>query len=332
MHRLILAAAMTVVASAQIAPVAILTEAEVQQLELKVAQNPADRASQKLLGQNYAMFVLGITELGQYDRVTAVDAAKANSAFAKHAREQLGSTLLATVAGEGGRTLWSESTQVESFRIVHHVQEPLPIAEARALAIASIDRAVSLEPATAKWRTYRIPILIFRSDFPKVQPLTPAEAYAQVKQDVAALKGQDRVYMLGPAAKLAFKADALDDAAAYAREMLEAATGPNGWDTGNEIFFGNMVLGEIALKNGDKEKAKAYLIASSKTIGSPQLNSFGPNMSLAKALAEAGERQAVIDFFAGCKAFWKMDRGQLQKWSAEVSAGTIPQFGANLVY
>ena len=66
--------------------------------------------------------------------------------------------------------------------------------------------------------------------------------------------------------------------------------------------------------------------------GSPQMNSFGPNMSLAKDLLEKGERQAVLDYFELCRKFWKMDNGRLNDWSQEVKAGKIPDFGANMVY
>jgi hypothetical protein len=93
-----------------------------------------------------------------------------------------------------------------------------------------------------------------------------------------------------------------------------------------------MVLGVIALRRGDMLQAKQYLAASGKTKGSPQLDSFGPNMSLAKALLEKGERDAVLDYFEACRTFWKMGAKQLDAWSATVRGGGIPSFGANLVY
>jgi hypothetical protein len=62
------------------------------------------------------------------------------------------------------------------------------------------------------------------------------------------------------------------------------------------------------------------------------MNSFGPNMSLAKDLLEKGEREVVLEYFELCRKFWKMDNGRRNDWSQEVKAGKIPDFGANLVY
>ena len=58
------------------------------------------------------------------------------------------------------------------------------------------------------------------------------------------------------------------------------------------------------------------------------MNSFGPNMSLAKDLLEKGERETVLNYFELCRKFWNMDYGKLDEWSREVKAGRIPQFGA----
>jgi hypothetical protein len=93
-----------------------------------------------------------------------------------------------------------------------------------------------------------------------------------------------------------------------------------------------MVLGQVALRDGDKAAARAHLLASGKTKGSPQLNSFGPNMSLAKDLLEVGERDVVQTFFDLCGIFWKNDHGALDRWKNAVAAGRIPDFGANLPY
>ena len=88
----------------------------------------------------------------------------------------------------------------------------------------------------------------------------------------------------------------------------------------------------MALRQGNLDAAKAYLLAAGKTPGSPQLGSFGPNMSLAKDLLEAGERKTVMSFFDECHAFWKMDYGKLKQWSDQVNLNRVPDFGANLVY
>ena len=93
-----------------------------------------------------------------------------------------------------------------------------------------------------------------------------------------------------------------------------------------------MVLGQVAIRNGDTDGAKSYLLTSKTTTGAATLNSFGPNMSLAKDLLDAGERDSVLTFFDECRVFWKLDNGALDKWSNQVRNGQTPNFGANLLY
>jgi len=137
---------------------------------------------------------------------------------------------------------------------------------------------------------------------------------------------KDRGDLLPDAAKAAFDAGDLAKARAYAEEVL---AGDNQED-GQKVHHGNLILGRIALRAGDVAKAREHLLAAGKTPGSAPLNSFGPNMALAKELLEKGERLAVLEYFKLCANFWKSD--QLDAWATEVRAGKIPEFGANLEY
>ena len=134
-------------------------------------------------------------------------------------------------------------------------------------------------------------------------------------------------------AKSAFEAEDLKKAAQYANELLETAQKyPKDWNYGNAIHHGNNVLGRIALKQGDTKQAGEYLLKAGQTPGSPQLNSFGPNMSLAKELLEKGEKEVVLQYLELCQKFWKMGGEKLDNWKNDVSAGNGPDFGANLKY
>jgi hypothetical protein len=55
-------------------------------------------------------------------------------------------------------------------------------------------------------------------------------------------------------------------------------------------------------------------------------------MSLAKELLECGEPEAVLRYFELCRIFWGSHGEVLDRWTEDVRAGRIPQFGANLVY
>ena len=104
------------------------------------------------------------------------------------------------------------------------------------------------------------------------------------------------------------------------------------WNYGNAIHKANSGLGRIALRQGDKVAARAYLLASAKSDGSPQMNTFGPNMILAKEMLEAGEKEAVLEYLQLCGKFWSMEDGRLAVWKRMIGDGRKPNFGARLLF
>ncbi len=156
------------------------------------------------------------------------------------------------------------------------------------------------------------------------------KAFNQYQRAYDGADASSRGTLLSDLAKTAFEAGLFDEAKKYADEMLAGAD--DGWNAGNQIHQGNLVLGRIALLTDDVEEAKKRLLAAGATSGSPQLNSFGPNMTLAKELLERGEKDVVLEYFALCDNFWKSPRRKLDHWIDEVKASRIPDFGANLAY
>jgi hypothetical protein len=131
----------------------------------------------------------------------------------------------------------------------------------------------------------------------------------------------------------AFAAADFQKARTYAEQLLkEALAQPTGWDYGNKVHKANLVLGRLAAREGRMVDAVRLLRTAGETPGSPQLNSFGPNMSLAKDLVELGETEAVLAYFEQCRVFWKMGGPRLDAWTSDVKAGRVPNFGANLIY
>ena len=162
---------------------------------------------------------------------------------------------------------------------------------------------------------------------------TPNERLEQATRELEAAKTpKERFYALNDVAKQSLIAGKIGDARFYAGELLALLPHfPENWNYGNAVQDAHLVLGRIAVREKRISDAKRHLYASGKSGGSPQLNTFGPNMSLAKDLLEKGERQAVLDHFERCRIFWKMDQGELDKWSREVQEGKTPDFGVNLV-
>lgn len=119
-------------------------------------------------------------------------------------------------------------------------------------------------------------------------------------------------------------------AESQARELLALAPKyAKDWNYGNALHQGNLALGHVALQQGDRRAAVAYLLAAGDTPGSPQLDSFGPRMSLARELLLAGERDAVLDYIDRTTRFWTLSWGTDTAWKIAIRLGFTPGFGAH---
>lgn len=127
------------------------------------------------------------------------------------------------------------------------------------------------------------------------------------------------------------------------KSFAEAALANNkdadSWNYGNIIFEAHSLLGRLAVIEADVEEAKKQLLASGRTPGSPQLNSYGPKFILARQLLEKGERDTVLEFFDLVARFWanpgvrtevnaksvaEEHLALLEEWRKQVQAGEIP--------
>jgi hypothetical protein len=163
------------------------------------------------------------------------------------------------------------------------------------------------------------------------------EAFGIIAYAVGSAADADYARMLGlrGTAEFALRVGELDRAAALARELLAIAERFRAdFDYGNAVHHGHLLLGRVALRRGDRSAAGEELLAAGRTRGSPQLNSFGPNMGLARELLHAGDREVVLQYFELCSKFWMPPFGteRLAEWAAQVRSGTVPDFKANLIY
>jgi hypothetical protein len=145
-----------------------------------------------------------------------------------------------------------------------------------------------------------------------------------------------QIHTLPRRARAAFDTGEFAVATKFAEECLALAASPQLPDffqnDGNAIHHGHLVLGRIALRHGDVDRAKNHLIESGKTAGAPNLASFGPNMSLAAELLQRGEMGCVLEYLQLCEEFWSLGGETLASWRAEIMSDRMPDFGANLVY
>lgn len=147
-------------------------------------------------------------------------------------------------------------------------------------------------------------------------------------EKLAAAEGDAEAFVhLPSAAAAAFHLGRFSEAREFAKRGLALAPlFHENWNYGNAIHVGHTVLGLIALNDGDEITAIAELVASGETSGSPQLNSFGPTMQLAKALLRGGYAEPVLGYLEQCRAFWEMGGVWLSLWERKVRDGSVPNF------
>ncbi len=194
-----------------------------------------------------------------------------------------------------------------------------------------LEKLKKLEPERPEWQKRLGELALTDAMMETVTAKNPeqcAEALKKIEASVKMAGGNDnRFYSLGDMARLALDSGDIKKATEYSNELLTMApTFKDDWNYGNAIHDGHTILGRIALKNGDIEKAKEHLIESGKTDGSPQLNSFGPSMDLAKKLMERGEKDVVIQYLELCKGFWEMSNGTLERWINEIRTSGSTKF------
>lgn len=168
---------------------------------------------------------------------------------------------------------------------------------------------------------------------PTIAVDSAARAHAAERKLRVAKDAYARWVALGDAALWKSTQPNTDEAARLAAEMLLLAEHyKTDWNDGNAIHKANSALGRIALRNGDLTLARRYLLASTDSMGSPQMNLFGPNMSFADEMLKAGEKEAVLSYLRRCRRFWEMGHNHLDAWESLIRKDIHPAFGANLLY
>ena len=129
------------------------------------------------------------------------------------------------------------------------------------------------------------------------------------------------------AAAAAFHLERFTEAKVLAEKVLFLAPSfRENWNYGNAIHLGHTVLGLLAIEQCDIKLAIEELEKSGNTPGSPQLNSFGPTMQLAKELLKKGQTEAALAYLKQCRKFWEMGTTWLDLWEQRIHAGHVPNF------
>ena len=160
-----------------------------------------------------------------------------------------------------------------------------------------------------------------------IRQLALDRAPAELAKIDATLSDEEAFVHLPTAAAAAFHLERFAEAKEFADRILSLAPSfRNDWNYENAVHLGHTVLGLLALKRGDINAAREELRKSGDTPGSPQLNSFGPTMQLAKELLKQGQKDAVLTYLKQCRKFWKMGNTWLDLWEQKIHADQVPNF------
>jgi tetratricopeptide (TPR) repeat protein len=288
------------------------------------ALEPKNQMWTFMLGEMYAFQIVGVTALNQNGLPIGVDPSKTDS----HQAEQIKRVLLASkdaeLVGAVASALQGRGAIAASMMGRQ--------AEIAALAEELLKRAQSLDPRNPKWHGMLAQFYAQQAEYALNERKTTYVRKAMEEFNAAAAIDPAAVSAFPPSkyARIAVEAGELDKARASAERCLAQIATVQFKDAA--IHECNLILGRVALRRGELKVAGEYLLAAAQVEGKGSLSSFGPNMMLARELLEKGQRDVVAEYFQLCSRFWSYDRGQLARWTAQVKAGEIPQFGANLVY
>ena len=308
-----------------------ITRQEAESLEAELVENPEDLVARAQL-------------VGYYSRQFRDDAARDRHGqhvlwMIKNAPEATAlsipeGTIIQILNPDGyeeGKDAWSWHLEnnPNNLEILNHAANFFRLSD-KQLAIQLLERGQSLDPGDPDWasqlgHSHR---LDSRLRDGKRDPEASRRALAQFERAYELSDELRRGYLLTYLGIAAFNAGDFEKARKYAAAMLEG--NGEGWNQGNRIHYGNLTLGRLAVLERDLEEATLRLTAAGRTPGSPQLDSFGPDMTLASELLELGESEVVLGYFSLCAKFWDSDRGHLRTWAAQVERGETPDFGRSL--
>ncbi len=199
-------------------------------------------------------------------------------------------------------------------------------------------QAQALEPKSSVWPSKLGQLYRLNGPHPSAEVIQQSAKKALAEYEAASMLANKTAQpnTSPDLAKTAFDAGEYDKARQYADALLVRSQSkqPTGFDLSDDVHAANLVLGRLALHDGDTAGAEAHLLAMGRVSGSPVLSSFGPNMQLAQDLLEHGDRAPVLAYFNECAKFWTFGQAKatLATWTAQVKQGQVPDFRGNLVY
>ena len=201
------------------------------------------------------------------------------------------------------------------------------------LGFELLQQAQSLDVGNPKWSRdlgHMYSLEIIGEDSPEMITEFADKALVQFERAYELSDGPWRTGLVKDLAQMATTANQHGKAREYAQALLTHDT--TDWNSRDHHHHGHLVLGSIALAEGDIEESKRRLLAAGESMASLEPNAVEPNMSLARELLKKGEKEVVLEYLSLCSRSWERGRDKLEKWSVLIQAGLEPDFGGNLHY
>jgi hypothetical protein len=147
---------------------------------------------------------------------------------------------------------------------------------------------------------------------------TATEAYRRVLE--VTRDPRSRLSLAGDMAEADFKAGNMQGAAALAKIYLDSSDR-------SAVQRANTVLGRVALRAGDTDGAKQYLLDSVKPPAALYVSVSGPMLVLARELLDKGQRAIVLEYLQDCLPLWPRGEDVLHIWIDDLQNGRTPDFG-----
>ena len=287
-----------------------------------------------LQGTTMPFAVVGIEGLNQNGLPSGASAAEAGSAYATSARRELETSQDVPLIRAVANALMERGTIAQALA---RRSEQTPPVDALQLSETLLKRALVLQPNQAAINQNLARVYELRA----MSVTDPAEKQRLARARFEQLSRAAEATPPDTALLIALATAALDSgnlprAETAGKQLLamlpKVRTDPQqrGMADG-VVHHAYVILGRVALRQGNLDAAKADLLESGRVSGGGTLSSFGPNMTLAKELLEKGESATVLQYFELCRKFWAFSN-RMDPWIEAIHKGQVPDFGANLNY
>ena len=276
-------------------------------------QYPGNSGITERKGMLMGYAIAGVSAVDQYGRATAFD--ESRSSRAEQDRQELVSSDDPNLMAGAARALQQNLFGLKSKHLADRLKE------SEDLIVLLYQHANEVDPAYGRWKSSLA--TAYASFVPYVDTL--AEKAAFLEKALAVVPSSSRSYVLRTVAEQYFSVGNHEKAAEVARELLKSDQNQFYPDYGDQVFAANMVLGRVALKQGDTKEAARRLVAAGKAPASNQLRVVGPqDWSLPADLLAAGERDSVLIYLDLVGGLWKNGAALVDGWASAIRSGATP--------